>query len=149
MKNDCAPIDDEAMIKLDNQVCFPVYSAANAVVRAYRPILDKLDLTYLQYLVMLTLWEKDGISVKMLGARLHLDSGTLTPLLKRLEAKGLVLRMLSREDERIRVLTLTEQGNALKVQAYEVPKQMSCVLPLTLDEMITLRTLCNKIIDAV
>jgi DNA-binding MarR family transcriptional regulator len=149
MKNDCAPIDDEAMIKLDNQVCFPVYSAANAVVRAYRPILDKLDLTYLQYLVMLTLWEKDGISVKMLGARLHLDSGTLTPLLKRLEAKGLVLRTLSREDERIRVLTLTEQGNALKVQAYEVPKQMACVLPLTLDEMMTLRTLCNKIIDAV
>jgi len=88
---------------LENQVCFSLYSAANAMVRAYRPMLDKLDLTYPQYLVMLVLWQEQGISVKTLGDKLFLDSGTLTPLLKRLESKGLVSRGRSEQDERVRV----------------------------------------------
>ncbi|MDG2681368.1 MarR family transcriptional regulator, partial [Vibrio parahaemolyticus] len=85
-------LNAEEKLLLENQVCFPLYSAANAVIRAYRPLLDALDLTYSQYLVMMVLWEKDGTSVKELGSQLHLDSGTLTPLLKRLEAKGFVSR---------------------------------------------------------
>lgn len=102
------------LLLLDNQLCFALYSASNAIVRAYRPLLEQLDLTYPQYLVMLVLWQQDGVSVKQLGEQLFLDSGTLTPLLKRLDVKGLVRRERSEQDERIRVLTLTEQGKALK-----------------------------------
>lgn len=131
---------------LESQVCFPLYSAANAVVRLYRPLLDKLDLTYAQYLVMMVLWEKDGISVKDLGARLFLDSGTLTPLLKRLESKGLVQRGRSEEDERVRVLNLTKAGQDLRVQALSVPDKMRCKIPLTTDELISLKALCEKIL---
>ncbi|ELA7357212.1 MarR family transcriptional regulator [Vibrio alginolyticus] len=137
--------DDKLL--LENQVCFPLYSAANAVIRAYRPLLDKLDLTYSQYLVMMVLWEKDGASVKELGSQLHLDSGTLTPLLKRLEAKGYVERGRSETDERVRVLNLTEQGRDLKEQAKSVPNAMMCKITLELDEMIMLKKLCGKVLD--
>ncbi|CAG9296338.1 hypothetical protein CEDIAZO_01487 [Celerinatantimonas diazotrophica] len=95
--------DDEGLL-LDNQVCFALYSAANAIVRAYRPLLIELDLTYLQYLVMMVLWQSNGINVKTLGEKLHLDSGTLTPLLKRLEGKKLVQRRVSQRDERVKEL---------------------------------------------
>lgn len=113
-------------LNLENQICFSLYSAANAMIRAYRPLLAALDLTYPQYIAMLVLWEHDGISVKVLGEKLHLDSGTLTPLLKRLEGKGLVIRARSIEDERMRVLNLTEQGVRLKAQAQTVPELMKC-----------------------
>ncbi|WBA82798.1 MarR family transcriptional regulator [Endozoicomonas sp. GU-1] len=136
----------EEHMLLDYQVCFPLYSASNAVVRTYRPLLDKLDLTYAQYLVMMVLWENDGISVKDIGARLHLDSGTLTPLLKRLEGKGLVERGRSEQDERVRVLKLTEEGTGLKKEALQVPAQMKCKIQLDLDELITLKKLCEKIV---
>ncbi|HAT8497947.1 TPA: MarR family transcriptional regulator, partial [Vibrio vulnificus] len=96
--------DSEAQLLLENQICFPLYSAANAVIRAYRPLLEALDLTYSQYLVLLVLWQQNGINVKDLGAKLHLDSGTLTPLLKRLEAKGIVERRRGQTDERVREL---------------------------------------------
>ena len=132
---------------LDNQVCFPLYSAANAVIRAYRPLLDKLDLTYSQYLVMMVLWEQDGASVKDVGSRLHLDSGTLTPLLKRLEAKGIVVRSRSESDERVRVLKLTQQGRELRQVAKSVPNAMRCKLDLELDELLTLKQLCEKVLD--
>ncbi len=89
---------------LENQVCFPLYSASNAVIRAYRPMLEQLDITYSQYLVLLVLWLQNGINVKDLGIKLHKDSGTLTPLLKRLEAKGIVERRRSSSDERVREL---------------------------------------------
>ncbi len=140
-------LNDDEKILLENQVCFPLYSAANAVVRAYRPLLDELELTYSQYLVMMVLWEKDGASVKELGSRLHLDSGTLTPLLKRLEAKGFVNRGRNENDERVRVLNLTEIGKQLKVRAKSVPNAMACKIPLELNELITLKNLCNKILD--
>ncbi|EGA70302.1 organic hydroperoxide resistance transcriptional regulator [Vibrio sinaloensis DSM 21326] len=138
--------DDEKLL-LDNQVCFPLYSAANAVIRAYRPLLDKLDLTYSQYLVMMVLWEQDGASVKDVGSRLHLDSGTLTPLLKRLEAKGIVVRSRSESDERVRVLKLTQQGRELRQVAKSVPNAMRCKLDLELDELLTLKQLCEKVLD--
>ncbi|NVJ56354.1 MAG: MarR family transcriptional regulator [Vibrionaceae bacterium] len=137
---------DDEKLRLDNQVCFPLYSAANAVIRAYRPLLDELDLTYSQYLVMMVLWEQNGVSVKDVGHRLHLDSGTLTPLLKRLEVKGYVERARSTQDERVRVLNLTEQGRELKLRAQQVPNAIKCKVDIELDEMLELKRLCEKIL---
>ncbi|MCE9788394.1 MarR family winged helix-turn-helix transcriptional regulator [Shewanella chilikensis] len=130
---------------LENQVCFSLYSAANAMVRAYRPVLDALDLTYPQYLAMLVLWQHKGISVKALGERLHLDSGTLTPLLKRLETKGLLLRGRSEQDERVRVLTLTDAGLALQARAADVPEQMLCRSAMPRAELQQLKSLCDTL----
>src|SRR5690606_2989716 len=104
------------------QICFSLYSAANAMVRAYRPLLAELDLTYLQYMVLLILWEQDGISVTALGSKLHLDSGTLTPLLKRLESKGLIKRKISSKDERMKCLFLTDSGKVLRSRAIDIPR---------------------------
>ena len=103
--------------RLDNQICFAVYSAAHAFNRVYKPLLDRLGLTYPQYLVMLVLWERDGLSVKEIGERLFLDSGTLTPLLKRLEAAHLVKRTRSADDERQVLVALTAQGTSLREKA--------------------------------
>ncbi|MCZ4293622.1 MarR family winged helix-turn-helix transcriptional regulator [Vibrio sinaloensis] len=136
----------EQSLLLDNQICFPLYSAANAVIRTYRPLLENLELTYSQYLVMMVLWESDGISVKDLGSRLHLDSGTLTPLLKRLESKGFVIRGRSEQDERVRVLKLTDSGANLKQQALQIPAEMKCKIPLELEELIVLKNLCEKVL---
>src|ERR1700751_5827437 len=111
----------DALLRLDNQICFAIYSTAHAFNRVYKPLLDRLGLTYPQYLVMLVLWEKDGVSVKDIGERLFLDSGTLTPLLKRLEAAQLIKRTRSKEDERQVLIALTAQGKALKEKARAVP----------------------------
>lgn len=140
------PLSAEQSLLLDNQVCFPLYSASNAVIRTYRPLLDKLELTYSQYLVMMVLWQNDGVSVKDVGSRLHLDSGTLTPLLKRLESKGFVVRGRSEQDERVRVLKLTEAGADLKQQALQVPADMKCKIQLDLDELLLLKKLCEKVV---
>ena len=129
---------------LENQICFALYSATNAMIRAYRPLLEALDLTYLQYLAMMVLWQHQGISVKTLGEKLHLDSGTLTPLLKRLEAKGLVTRGRSEIDERVRVLHLTDKGLQLETQAQQVPMQMRCRLGGEDAEFAQLKQLCDK-----
>ncbi|HDY8051134.1 TPA: MarR family transcriptional regulator [Vibrio vulnificus] len=139
--------DSEAQLLLENQICFPLYSAANAVIRAYRPLLEVLELTYSQYLVLLVLWQQNGINVKDLGAKLHLDSGTLTPLLKRLEAKGIVERRRGQTDERVRELFLTEAGRALKQQAQQVPQNMLCRIDLSIDELVTLKSLCEKVLE--
>src|SRR5215813_11629288 len=111
----------EALLMLGNQLCFAVYSTAHAFNRVYKPLLDRLGLTYPQYLVMLALWERDGVPIKDIGERLFLDSGTLTPLLKRLEAAHLVKRTRSTEDERQVLIALTAQGQALKEKARSVP----------------------------
>ncbi|MDV7103301.1 MarR family transcriptional regulator [Vibrio sp. TH_r3] len=142
----CNTVQTDGLLELDNQVCFPLYSAANAVVRAYRPLLTEIDLTYSQYLVMMVLWQTNGINVKELGARLYLDSGTLTPLLKRLEGKGLVSRTRGLEDERVRMLTLTKQGIELKSQALAVPNGMMCKLNMDIEELIELKRLCEKLL---
>ncbi|MBD1556198.1 MarR family transcriptional regulator [Vibrio sp. S9_S30] len=138
--------DSEEVLKLENQFCFPLYSATNAVIRAYRPLLDKLDLTYSQYLVMMVLWSQNGINVKALGNKLYLDSGTLTPLLKRLSGKGLVERRRAQHDERVRELYLTEQGQALKLDAEKVPSEMLCALDMDLDDLIQMKQLCEKLL---
>ncbi|WP_312131854.1 MarR family winged helix-turn-helix transcriptional regulator [Diaphorobacter nitroreducens] len=113
---------------LDNQLCFALYSASLAMTKLYKPLLDTLGLTYPQYLVMLALWERDGLTVSELGERLFLDSGTLTPLLKRLEAAGLVVRLRDVQDERRVRITLTGQGRALRDGAQPIPH---CVLART------------------
>ena len=117
--------DSDRLLLLDNQLCFALYSASLAMTRLYKPLLEKLGLTYPQYLVMLALWEQDGASVSELGARLSLDSGTLTPLLKRLEAGALVSRLRAVDDERRVHVTLTAAGRRLKTAAAKVP---GCIL---------------------
>lgn len=133
------------LLKLDNQLCFALYSASNAIVRAYRPLLEQLDLTYPQYLVMLVLWSHDGCSVKELGEQLFLDSGTLTPLLKRLETKGVVIRGRSESDERVRVLRLTSEGMALKQKAAEIPLKMRDLLAISDDQLHWLKSQCELV----
>ncbi len=113
------------MLELDNQLCFALYSTSLAMTRVYKPLLDALGLTYPQYLVMLVLWERDGLMVSELGERLYLDSGTLTPLLKRLEASGLVTRIRAVEDERRVHITLSAAGRKLKTRAAKIP---DCIL---------------------
>jgi DNA-binding MarR family transcriptional regulator len=138
--------DQDDYLKLDNQVCFALYSASNAMSRAYQPLLKALDLTYLQYIVMMVLWEEKEINVKALGAKTHLDSGTLTPLLKRLEVKGYVLRTRSIEDERVRVITLTPAGVELKEQAQTVPVEMLCLSQMNEDELKSLKDQCEQLL---
>ena len=125
--------------KLSDQLCFAAYSFTHALNRAYRPLLEPLGLTYPQYLVMLVLWEADGQTVKEIGERLKLDSGTLTPLLKRLAAQGLIARQRAEEDERRVMISLTPAGRALKQRAVSVPEAMLCQLSMTPAEFTTLR----------
>lgn len=124
---------------LDQQFCFALYAASRSVTGLYRPLLEPLGLTYPQYLVMLVLWEQDGLTVRELGQRLQLDSGTLTPLLKRLQTAGLVNRQRRTEDEREVDIRLTAAGLALREQASDVPQCMAQRLQLSLDQMQTLR----------
>jgi MarR family transcriptional regulator, organic hydroperoxide resistance regulator len=125
---------------LGNQLCFAVYSTAHAFNRFYKPLLDRLGLTYPQYLAMLVLWEQDGVSVKEIGERLYLDSGTLTPLLKRLEAAGLVKRTRSTEDERQVLVALTPQGQALKEKARGVPQSILEASECSVAELVALKS---------
>ena len=111
-------------LKLENQLCFPLYAAAKEVVRKYKPLLDELDLTYTQYITMMVLWEKEELNVKELGSILYLDSGTLTPLLKKLEAKGYISRTRCKEDERNLIIQITDKGDALKEKAAGIPNNM-------------------------
>ena len=139
---------DQALL-LDNQVCFALYSASLAMTKLYKPLLDELGLTYPQYLVMLVLWESDGLSVSELGQRLSLDSGTLTPLLKRLEAAGLVSRLRAVQDERRVHIHLTAAGRKLKTRAAKVPgcvlAASQCSLPELLKLTTQLRTLRERL----
>ena len=135
---------DEAL-KLSNQLCFPLYACSKELVRRYKPFLDELDLTYTQYLVMLVLWEQGSASVKELGAQLMLDSGTLTPLLKKLEERGLVSRVRSSTDERQLIVSLTKEGTALKDCASVVPLQIGSCIGLEPDEVIELLRLLRKV----
>ncbi|MFL6838407.1 MAG: MarR family winged helix-turn-helix transcriptional regulator [Bradyrhizobium sp.] len=126
-------------LMLSSQLCFAIYSTAHAFNRVYKPLLDKLGLTYPQYLVMLVLWERDGVPLKDIGERLFLDSGTLTPLLKRLEATGLVKRTRSTEDERQVLIALTAQGQALKERARAVPQAILAASACSLVELSAMK----------
>jgi MarR family transcriptional regulator, organic hydroperoxide resistance regulator len=127
--------DPAAWLALDHQLCFALYSASLAMTKLYKPLLEPLDLAYLQYLVMLVLWEGDGVTVSALGERLALDSGTLTPLLKRLEAAGLVQRLRDAADERRVLLQLTAAGRALKARATAVPPAIASASGCSLSEL--------------
>ena len=129
----------EAMLMLGNQLCFAVYSTAHAFNRVYKPLLDRLGLTYPQYLVMLVLWERDDVPLKEIGEKLFLDSGTLTPLLKRLEAAHLVRRTRSTEDERQVLIALTPQGHALKEKARAVPQSILAASDCTVPELVAMK----------
>ena len=131
------PDPDKALL-LDNQLCFALYSASLAMTRLYRPLLAELGLTYPQYLAMLVLWERDGLMVSELGERLCLDSGTLTPLLKRLEAAGLIARIRALDDERRVHVTLTAGGRRLKLRAAKVPGCIGAVLQCPLPDIVSL-----------
>ena len=139
-------------LSLDLQLCFALHATSRAMTAAYAPVLAPLGLTYPQYLVMLVLWEHDDVAVKDLGARLHLDSGTLTPLLKRLAADGLVTRRRDPADERVVRIALTAAGRALRRRAAGVPQQMLCHIALSLPELARLRqqltTLGDRLRDA-
>ena len=135
-------------LKIDNQLCFPLYACSRAVIKQYKPYLDKLDLTYTQYVAMMVFWEQGSISVKELGKRLFLDSGTLTPVLKSLEAKGFVRRSRSKEDERVVIAELTDKGEALKEEAVTIPERMAGCLELSAEEAAQLYVLLYKILDS-
>ncbi len=126
-------------LRLDEQICFPLYAATRAMMQVYQPLLTALSLTYPQYLVMLVLWENEGLSVKQIGERLYLDSGTLTPLLKRLEGAGLVSRERSTEDERVVHIRLTADGKRLKRRAADIPVALACKLGKSPAELVRLR----------
>lgn len=126
------------MQRLDNQLCFALYSSSLVMTKLYKPVLAKLGLTYPQYLVLLVLWEADRISVGELGERLFLDSGTLTPLLKRIEAAGLLTRTRAVDDERRVIVALSAAGRALRRRAEQVPLEVACATGCKLDEIATL-----------
>ncbi len=130
--------DANDWLALDRQLCFAIYSASLAMTKVYKPLLEPLGLTYPQYLVMLALWETDGLSVSQLGERLALDSGTLTPLLKRLESAGLLQRLRDAADERRVLLQLTADGRALKRRAIQVPQAIAAASGCALDELAAL-----------
>ncbi|MBQ7473496.1 MAG: MarR family transcriptional regulator [Oscillospiraceae bacterium] len=140
--------DPAEALKLDNQLCFPLYAAARKVTGLYTPYLKELGLTYTQYIVLLVLWERDGLSLGEIGDKLCLDSGTLTPLCKKLETAGLIVRRRSEEDERSVRITLTDAGRALKERAAEIPQKVGSCLPLSPDEAVTLYALLHRILDA-
>ena len=133
-------------LKLENQLCFPLYACSREVIKLYKPFLDELDLTYTQYIAMMVLWERKAVTVKELGNCLFLDSGTLTPLLKKMEAKGLISRNRDQEDERSLIVTLTAEGEALKDRALEVPEKMSQCVRLAPEEAAELYRLLYKLL---
>lgn len=135
-------------LKLENQLCFPLYACAKEVVKKYKPFLDELGLTYTQYIVMMVLWEQKRINVKKLGEHLYLDSGTLTPLLKKLEAIGYITRTRAAEDERNLIVAITEKGESLKEKAVEIPEKLASCLNLSLEESKVLYSLLYKMLKS-
>ena len=143
--NDCA---DGGALRLDSQLCFPLYACAREVVKRYTPLLEELGLTYTQYITMMVLWEERCATSRRIGQRLHLDSGTLTPVLKKLEGKGLVTRCRCMEDERHLSVGLTEAGAALEARAARIPRQMGACVALSPEEAVQLRALLNRLLEA-
>lgn len=132
------------VLKLGNQLCFPLYACAKEVIRIYRKPLEKIGLTYTQYIVMMVLWEFGDMSEKEIGEKLYLDSGTLTPVLKKLEKSGFVARKRSMDDERFVRICLTDLGQKLKQRALGIPMALDGCIKLSYDEMVALRKLLNK-----
>lgn len=133
-------------LRLENQLCFPLYACSKEIVRRYKPLLDELDLTYTQYIVMMVMWEKEKVNVKELGESLFLDSGTLTPLLKKLEAKSYISRERSGEDERNLIISITRKGMALRDWAKNVPVKMASCVSLSADDAATLKRILDSLL---
>lgn len=142
-------MEKDNLLKLDNQLCFSIYACSREICRMYRPVLDELGLTYPQYLVLLVLWEQDECNVKELGERLFLDSGTLTPMLKRMEAACLINRQRSQEDERVVNVRLTEQGVALKERAYCIPESLLAKSGVSQNEFAGLLTQFQQLLSRI
>ncbi|PKM51386.1 MAG: MarR family transcriptional regulator [Firmicutes bacterium HGW-Firmicutes-7] len=142
-------MDEYEGLKLDNQLCFTLYACSREIIKLYKPYLSKLDLTYTQYITLLVIWEKNAISVKELGDQLYLDSGTLTPVLKKLEAKQIIVRKRSELDERIMIVTLTESGINLKNRAVEIPNQIFCETQLNIEEAVLLKDSLAKLLNKI
>ena len=138
--------DKYDVLKLGNQLCFPLYACSREIIKKYKPCLDKLDLTYTQYITMLVLWEKQTLTAKELGEILYLDSGTLTPLLKKLESKGLLSRRRSEADGRNLIITVTDAGTALKEKAMPIPAAVKSGFNLTEEEALTLYRILYRIL---
>lgn len=135
-------------LKLENQLCFPLYACSKEIVKKYKPFLEEIDLTYTQYIAMMVLWEHREMNVKELGRYLFLDSGTLTPVLKKLEQKGYITRKRTIEDERVLHVAITQEGEQLKEKAVEIPEKMSCCLCLEQEEALQLYQILNKVMDS-
>ena len=134
-------------LELDNQFCFPIYALSKKIINMYRLYLDPLDITYPQYLVLLVLWKEQQQTVGQLGEKLFLDSGTLTPLLKRMEQKEMVVRSRNIEDERIVVISLTKKGSALKEKVKDIPEKLLESMAISVDELKQLKKIANKILN--
>ena len=139
-------MDEYNCLKLENQLCFPLYACSKEIIKRYKPYLNEIDLTYTQYIVMMVLWEKEEINIKTLGERLYLDSGTLTPLLKKLENKGYIKRNRLETDERNLNLVITEKGKKLKEKAKGIPKKVATCINLTEQEVLKLYDMLYKIL---
>jgi Transcriptional regulators len=140
--------DEYDQLKLDNQLCFPLYAAARKVVALYTPLLKPLGLTYTQYIILMVLWEKGETTIKELGKKLHLDTGTLTPVLKRMEADGHVTRQRSSTDERVVNVSITDKGMSLREKAKDVPSQIGACVPLSEKDARELYRLLYLVIEA-
>ena len=139
-------MDKYDSLKLENQICFPLYACAREVVKKYHPYLEEINLTYTQYIAMMVFWERGKCSSKELGEKLYLDSGTLTPVLKSLEKKGLVKRVRSTEDERLLLVEITAEGEALKEKAAEIPQKVAGCVKLETEEALALYKTLYKIL---
>lgn len=134
-------------IKLENQICFPLYALSREVIKLYKPILDKYNLTYTQYVTMLVMWEEEKITFGELGQRLHLDSGTLTPVINKLVSVGLVTKYRNAEDDRVVIVEITEKGKILKEDILEVPNQMYCNFEGDEEELFMLKKYLDKVLN--
>lgn len=140
-------MDKYDKIKLENQICFPLYALSREIIKLYKPILDKYNLTYTQYITMLVIWEEEKIIFKELGKRLHLDSGTLTPVIKKLESMGLIIKYRSKEDDRVVIVELTQEGRVLKEDILEVPDKMYCKFKGNEETLIMLKKYLDELLD--
>ncbi len=136
----------DEMLKLDNQLCFTLYASSKALIKQYKPLLKKLGITYTQYITLLVLWEQDYIMVKELGKKLYLDSGTLTPLLKRLEGMGILERIRDAKDERNVFVKLTQKGKGMKNDAYEIPQKLVCSMEMNIDNLLDLKVKLEELL---
>ncbi|WP_455717735.1 MarR family winged helix-turn-helix transcriptional regulator [Anaerosporobacter sp.] len=139
-------MDKYEKIKLENQLCFSLYAASREVIKLYKPLLDKYGLTYTQYIAMIVVWEHEKITVKEMGQKLHLDSGTLTPVLKKLESMDLITKYRDKNDDRVVIVELIEKGRSLKEEILDVPNQIFCMIGADNEEIVALKEMLDQLL---